>query len=179
MDWRKHQLEDSVVSFFLLAKEEVRHPLRQEIFALGNSARIYWSYWDSLFVKDGVLFKRWESPNLKKIIFQIVVPRKCITQILELAHDVASGGHFGVNKTLDKIRKRFYWATCKKDVEDWCRSCDLCIAKKGPSGKGKSPLQVFNSGAPFERIQLDILGPLPRSSKEIRFLLVVIDCFSK
>lgn len=102
-----------------------------------------------------------------------------MTQILELAHDAASDGHFGVNKTLDKIRKRFYWATCKKDVEDWCRSCEQCVARRGPSGKGKSPLQIFNTGAPFERIQMDILGHLPRSSKGNRYLLVVIDCFSK
>jgi len=28
---------------------------------------------------------------------------------LEEAYDSPFGGHFGVNKTLDKIRKRFYW----------------------------------------------------------------------
>jgi len=58
VDWRKLQLEDSIVSIFLQAKQKDRRPLRQEIFALDNSAKIYWSYWDSLFVKDGVLFKK-------------------------------------------------------------------------------------------------------------------------
>ncbi|XP_072765799.1 uncharacterized protein [Anoplolepis gracilipes] len=103
-NWRKHQLEDPIISIFLQAKEEGIRPLRQEISGQDSLSKIYWSYWDSLIVKDGVLLRKWESPNLKRIIFQIIVPKKCITQILELAHDAASSGHFDINKTLDKIR---------------------------------------------------------------------------
>lgn len=33
--------------------------------------------------------------------------------------------------------------------------------------------------APFERMQIDILGPLPLSSSGNTFLLVVVDCFPK
>lgn len=42
-----------------------------------------------------------------------------------------------MNKAVVKIRKRFYWATCKYDVEDWCRSCQIYMTKKDPSKKGK------------------------------------------
>lgn len=94
---------------------------------------------------------------------------------MELAHDSTSGGHFRINKTLEKIRKRFYWATCKRDVEDWCRSCKICVKRKGSSGKGNSPLQIYNVGTPFARIQMDILGPLPTTTIANRYLLVVID----
>lgn len=75
----------------------------------------------------------------KKASFQIVVPRSRVVSILK-EDDSPSGGHFGVNKTLAKIRQGFYWATCKKDVEKWCRSYIVCIAKAGPSDKGKSSL---------------------------------------
>lgn len=67
---------------------------------------------------------------------------------MEEAHDSASGGHLGVNKTLEKIRERFYWATCKHDVEDWCRSCKICVARETPTEKGKPLLQVHDSGSP-------------------------------
>lgn len=50
---------------------------------------------------------------------------------------------------------------------------------QGPIGKGKSPLQVYNVGAPFERLQVDILGSLPTSSVGNKYLLVVVDCFTK
>lgn len=61
---------------------------------------------------DGVLHKKWISPNLQRCHFQVIVPPQKVREILEEAH--ISGGHFGINKTLKKIRKRFYWATCKK-----------------------------------------------------------------
>lgn len=143
------------------------------------SAKIYLNYWDSLIIENGVLYKKWMSSNLKTDIFQVIVPRRKIKEVLEKAHDSPFGGHFGVNKTLEKIWKRFYWATCKRDVENWCKSCKICIAKSGPSDKGKSPMQIYNVGAPFERMQMDILGPLPSTSSGNKYLLVIIDCFTK
>jgi len=62
---------------------------------------------------------------------------------LQEAHDSPIGGHFGVNKILAKIRKRFFWATCKQDVEEWYRICKVCIVKKDPAGKKKSPLPLI------------------------------------
>jgi len=80
---------------------------------------------------------------------------------------------------MDKVRKCFYWASCKQDVENWCRTYKICNAKNGLSGKGKSPLQIYNIGTPFEKVQMDILGLLPISSSGNRYLLVVVDCFTK
>ncbi|XP_011859544.1 PREDICTED: uncharacterized protein LOC105557028 [Vollenhovia emeryi] len=54
-----------------------------------------------------------------------------------------------------------------------------CVSRRGPTGKGKSPLQIYNVGSPFERVQIDVLVPLPTSTAGNRYLLVVIDCFSK
>jgi len=151
-EWRRDQLADSVISIFLKGKELNRKPLFQDLASLDSSAKIYLSYWDALFLKNGVLYKKWESPNSKSEILQVVVPYNRINQILITAHDSPSGGHFGINKTLDKIRKRFYWASCKQDVENWCRSCKTCSAKNEPSGKGKPPLQIYNVGTPFKRV---------------------------
>lgn len=41
--------------------------------------------------------------------------------------------------------------------------CEVYVSKKEPPGKGKSPLQVFNMGVPFAKVQMDVLGPLPIS----------------
>jgi len=112
-------------------------------------------------------------------VIQLIVPKIRIKQILEESHDSPAGGHFGINRTLEKIRKRFYWTSCKQDVEEWCRSCKICLAKRGPTGKGKSPLQIYNVGAPFERVQMDVFGPLPLTISGNKYLLVVVDCFTK
>jgi len=179
INWKREQSEDLVLRKFFLAKEEGRRPDWQEVISEGDSAKIYWSQWESLVIKNGILYRKWETPNFKNYVLQILVPKEKVKLILEEAHDSFSGEHFGVNKTLDRIRKRFYWATCKQDVEDWCRTCTICVAKKGPSEKGKSELQIYNAGIPFERLQMDILGPFPVSTLGNRYLLVVTDCFTK
>jgi len=177
--WRQDQKKDPSISIIVLGKETNKRPSHSEIAALDVSAQVYWSYWDALIIKNGVLYKKWVAPNLETNILQLVVPRHCVKEILEEAHDSSIGGHFGVNKTLEKIRKRFYWATCKQDVENWCRSCKVCVSKQGPSGKGKSPLQIYNVGLPFQRVQMDVLGPLPKTDSGNRFVLVIVDCFTK
>lgn len=183
-DWRTYQREDASVSL----RKEGLSTSSSFGTSVGRSARIYWSYWDALILEDGLLHKRWEAPNLRISFLQLIVPRKRVKEILEQAHsvkeileqaDFSSGGHFGVNKTLEKIRKRFYWATCKQDIENWCSSCKIYAAKRGPSGKGKSPLQIFNVGIPLERVQMDVLGSLPPTFSGNRYLLVIVDCFTK
>jgi len=179
INWREEQLKDLMLNKFLRGKEVNCRPNLQEVVSEDSSARIYWTLWDSLLIKEGVLYKNWEATNFKKSVLQIIVPKQRIKQILEIAHDSSSGGHFGINKTLDKIRRRFYWALCKQDVENWCRTCDICIAKKGPSGKGKSEMQIYDTGSPFERLQMDILGPFPTSTSGNKYLLVIMDCFTR
>ncbi|GFV62887.1 retrovirus-related Pol polyprotein from transposon 412 [Trichonephila clavipes] len=67
-------------------------------------------------------------------------------------HGSPTGDHFGVMKTLQKVRSR-----------------------KRTRGR----LQLHNVGAPFERIAFDILGPLPRSSNDNNNILVVMEYFTK
>ncbi|GFV98174.1 retrovirus-related Pol polyprotein from transposon 412 [Trichonephila clavipes] len=82
-------------------------------------------------------------------------------------------------KTLQKVRERFYWNNVRSDVETCCRICDPCAARKGPRKRTRRRLQLYNVGAPFERIAFDILGTLPRSSDGNNNILVVMDYFTK
>jgi len=62
IDWRHDQLQDPEISVFLLGKEIGEQSAWQEIAAKGTAAKVYWSYWDSLEIQSGVLYKRWETP---------------------------------------------------------------------------------------------------------------------
>ncbi|KAJ8921328.1 hypothetical protein NQ315_002942 [Exocentrus adspersus] len=70
------------------------------------------------------------------------------------------GGHVGINKTLDKVRERFYWFGSRSDVEEWCRRCETCAASKGPRTPSRGKMQQYNVGAPFERIAIDVAGTI-------------------
>ncbi|XP_076247766.1 uncharacterized protein LOC143187432 [Calliopsis andreniformis] len=178
-DWRQTQAEDEDIGLILLKKREEIRPTREEISACPPQTKFYWTIWDSLEVKDGILYRKWESSCGAKITWLLVVPRKKVTEVLQECHSSPAAGHFGVNKTLAKVRQRFYWITCRQDVVEWCRKCTTCTAKKGPRERGAGVMQIYNVGAPFERIAMDVVGPLPKSSSGNRFLLVVADYFSK
>ena len=151
----------------------------QDISSGDENIEVYLSQYDSLVVFDDNLYREWISSKFKTKVLQLVVPRNYVNTVLEEAHDSPFGGQFSVNKTFQKICKRFCWASCKKDFENWYRSCSVCIAKKGPSDKGHNQMRIYNVGLPFERVQMDILGPFPIYSLGNRYLLVVTDCFTK
>ena len=60
---------------------------------------------------------------------QLIVPRN---NVLKEMNDGASGGHLGVNKSIDKIRKRFCWLHLRHNVEEWYMTYEICAANKTP-----------------------------------------------
>jgi hypothetical protein len=176
---RKCQLEDKDIKPIIDWKEKSERPSWQEVSPLSTITKCYWAQWDSLELKEGVLYRRWESEDGKNTRLQMVLPKSRVQTVLQETHNGSTGGHFGVNKTLAKTRQRFYWAKNREDVEKWCKQCDACASKKGPRTRSKGKLQIYNVGAPFERIAIDVMGPLPRTDNENRYLLVVMDYFTK
>ncbi|GBM56921.1 Transposon Ty3-G Gag-Pol polyprotein [Araneus ventricosus] len=154
-------------------------PSWQEIVPESPATKRYWALWDSLHLKDGVLYRRWESDDGRSCRWQLILPKSRIPEVLRETHDSASGGHFRVMKTLSKTRERFYWDRLRADVEKWCRECHACGARKGPKTRTKGRLQLYNVGAPFERMSLDVLRPFPVTTKGNRYVLVLMDYFTK
>ena len=72
-----------------------------------------------------------------------------------------------------KFVKDYIGLLVKKYVENWCSSCSVCVAKKGPSDKGHNQMRIYNMGLPFQRVKMDILGPFPISSLGNKYFLVV------
>lgn len=176
----KSQVEDPDIKPILEGKQNgADRPSWQEIAPYGSTTKRYWALWDSLHLKDGVLYRKWENDEGTNHRWQLVLPRSRVQEVLREVHDSPSGGHFGITKTLSKVRERFYWDRARVDVEKWCKECHACGARKGPKIRTRGRLQRYNVGVPFERIALDILGPLPRTSNGNKYLLVIMDYFSK
>ena len=77
----------------------------------------------------------------------------------------------------EKIRNRFYWPQMYDDIKAYVRSCDSC-QRRGKS-KRNEPLHPIPVGEPFYQIGIDIVGPLPRSKKGKRYIVVAIDYLTK
>ena len=55
----------------------------------------------------------------------------------------------------------------------------MCATRKRPVTKPKAPLQKYIVGAPLERVAVDVLGPLPITEDENRYILIIGDYFTK
>ena len=129
---------------------------------VGNIRRITFlqGVMGSMRIENGLLKRAWESPDGRHVTMQVVVPATRIKEVLWEMHNGNSGAHFGIKKTLSKIRDKFYWIRCREDVESWCKKCRTCAAVKRPKTEARGPMQPQNVGLPFGRTVGEVAGPL-------------------
>ena len=53
-------------------------------------------------------------------------------QVLEHCHDAPMAGHFGIAKTMELVKRSFWWPHLQNFVEDYVRTCDTCCRAKIP-----------------------------------------------
>jgi Integrase zinc binding domain len=87
-------------------------------------------------------------------------------------------GHFSVHKNYKKVKERFFWISYHSSMELWCDCCGVCQQKKGRQRKNRRRQQIYNVGGTFERVVINIMGPLPQTSRNNRYIMVVIDYFT-
>ena len=133
---------------------------------------------EQYFRQDGLLYRRYSPPGRDSdelSVDQLVLPKQLRPTVLKLAHDIPMAGHLGKKKTADRVLQRFYWPGVYHDVQDHCRTCSQC--QKSSTRRVKKaplvPLPIMDE--PFQRIAMDIVGPLPRSSTGKRYILVICD----
>ncbi|KAK3083689.1 hypothetical protein FSP39_001513 [Pinctada imbricata] len=178
-DIRNSQLLDENIKLFLIAKEagDLR-PEWEEISSLGPEVKILWNQWDRLHIRNGLLCRLWQDKKTPGSRYQIVVPTAKRDDALKYHHDIPSSGHLGHEKTLSRLKQKFYWPSMKETVKEYCSSCLPCATKKTHQ-RTKAPLGSYVAGGPNERIQIDIFGPLPKTTLGNKFILVICDCFTK
>ncbi|GFW54026.1 retrovirus-related Pol polyprotein from transposon 412 [Trichonephila clavipes] len=130
---RKDQLADPEIKPILEFKELSDEKTSwQDITPFHPTTKRYWALWDSLHLRNGVLYRKCESDDGKTFRWQLILPKTRVSSGFKELHGSPTGGHFGVMKTLQKVRERFYWNNVRSDVEKCCRICDPCAARKGP-----------------------------------------------
>ena len=140
-------------------------------------ARRYLQDWDRLTFENEVLRRRWYSPSGQVKCHQVIATRPMITAILKAAHEAA--GHFGVKRTMERIRDHFHWVGLEADVRSWLKSCDVCGARRGKPTRAHHPYERQAVSEPLQRVAMDLLGPLDETERGNKYILVVVDYLSK
>jgi len=165
-----------------LASEE---PSSMELASSSPNSKELWRKRQNLFLQDGVLFHKWFLPHMSgashslEFLSQVVVPRSLVSEVLTTYHSLPLAGHPGIDRTLEKVRAHFYWPCMAQDCKLHVATCPQCSRSKKPSVRARAPLGSYHAGGPLERIHVDMLGPFPISKKGNKYVLMVIDQFTK
>jgi len=142
------------------AEEEAALPKEQRMDRKARS---------ELEIRNGLLYRK----------SMLWVPEQMVRKILESEHDTKVAGHMGQDKTIELVRRNFWWPKMDERIIDFVRSCPECQKNKAsrhqPYGLS-SPLEL--PYAPWQSIAMDFITDLPLS-EECDQLWVVIDRFTK
>lgn len=112
--------------------------------------------------------------------WKLVLPKEKRLEAFQQCHDAPTSGHMGVYKTYRRLQQNYYWPKMRKDTATYVARCKTCQQTKNDSVKPAGFMgqqRVVNR--PWKMLSVDLIGPLARSSKGNKFIMVVVDTFSK
>ncbi len=109
---------------------------------------------------------------------ELWVPHSLRTHVLHLAHDTPVTGHQGAKKMISALRGSVWWSGMNKDIYEYCQNCQKCQQFK--HYQDRTPL----TGNPIparclEDVSMDVVGPVPSSSRGVRYVLCIQDRLSR
>ena len=123
----------------------------------------------------GSLYKRgFFTPILK------CIAGKDTEYLLREVHEGICWNHIRAQALAGKVlRQGYYWPTIHKDATYLIKKCRICQEHAKISRLPSEPLTSITSPWPFKQWGLDILGPLPLGKGQCKFIIVVVDYFTK
>jgi transposase InsO family protein len=109
----------------------------------------------------------------------LVIPKSMQQELLRWAHDHPSAGHGGQQKTWFRLSTRVYWRSMRKDIFNYVDTCPSCQKFKYNNAPTAGPMQMHEVNEPWATIGVDIMGPFPPTATNKRYLLVVVDYFTR
>ena len=107
---------------------------------------------------------------------RLVIPKNTQTKIISEVH---SAGHFGNARTLQLLKRSFFWKEIARSVKVFCDDCITCQRAK-PSNNPRQPMEEFDIRGigPGDLIAMDIATP-PWSDENYRYFLCIVDVFTR
>lgn len=95
--------------------------------------------------------------------------------ILKRFHeDPLLGGHPGITRMINKIRRYFYWKNLTKYVSKYVKNCVTCKINK-TTKHTKEPLIITPTPAkPFHTVVIDTIGPLPITEHSQQYIVTIV-----
>ncbi|KAI9083717.1 hypothetical protein K1719_034306 [Acacia pycnantha] len=125
-------------------------------------------------VNDQLYQKGLQSPMMK-----CLAASEAHYVLMEI-HEGINGHHKGTKALARKVvRAGYFWPTMAADSKDHVQRCDSCQKHANTIRSPPATLQVISAPWPFFKWGMDLLGPFKRAARQLRWLIVAVDYFTK
>jgi hypothetical protein len=166
---RREQLDDATL-------QELRRVMDGEDVKVNKSSKLwpFVSKLDEFYIENDIIYRQSREDNI-----QIVLPTSLHEPVFELLHEQLCVGHLSSDKVEGRFRNQFYHPNTRPKIIEYVRKCHECALHKNPRKNNTAPMQPIKSFRPLQIIQIDFSGPLTTTHDDKKYLLTVIDHFTK
>ncbi|MGB0246440.1 MAG: reverse transcriptase domain-containing protein [Paracoccaceae bacterium] len=152
---------------------------RKNLGSIGNS---YVNIFECLKVHDGVLY--YQDPILNGVTppARICLPFSLQDTAFKLCHTDGIVGHFGMNKTYEKMRQRFYFPHMQAYIVAKINNCIPCFRKRSTCPKPDHKMHREVTSYFNQKVFIDFVGPLSPcryNGVVCKYILTMLDGFTR
>ncbi|MBW0544289.1 hypothetical protein O181_084004 [Austropuccinia psidii MF-1] len=98
----------------------------------------------SFHLLDGILYHR-----TKHTCAMALTKRTLMNTMLHECHDCVTSGHLSEDRTLERVRTCSWWPNLRKDITEYCQTCDSCKnASRATGMKFRIMIQIQEPKSP-------------------------------
>ena len=127
-----------------------------------------------LLNRNGILFR----DDTKQPVVPIF-PKSLTLKILSYFHTANAFHHQGINRTTHTIRQHFFWPDIRAAVQAFVGKCHHCKLSNAKQEAAKGKRGGIITEKPFEMIACDLVGPLPLTASNHRYILTIMDKYTR
>uniref|UniRef100_A0A671QDZ5 Integrase zinc-binding domain-containing protein n=1 Tax=Sinocyclocheilus anshuiensis TaxID=1608454 RepID=A0A671QDZ5_9TELE len=118
------------------------------------------------------------GPSRQYIRLVVLSEEEKRSVLTECHNNPGTGNHSGVRGTQNRVIAGYYWSTIIQDVKEWVRSCHRCQLND-PIKTVVPVLHSIKVKEPWEVLGLDLIGPLPETAHNNKYVLTMTDLYTK
>jgi len=173
LDLAEKQTEDPKIVDAYCVLQEGLDPSPDELRLFFLESSLLLSLRPEVCLHDDVLVK------VRDNVTKLVVPVSLRRRLFDFTHAGPTAAYLGATRMIKQLKPHYYWPGLNRDVKLWYKQCAQCTQSKGPPLRPLGHLQKIPVGVPLDFVTMDILSGLPTASDSFKYILVVVDGFTK
>ena len=106
----------------------------------------------------------------------VICPPSIRKTVIWETHGLA---HAGMNRTMARVQLNWYWPGMVADVRRILKTCEVCQVAKPGGNKPPGSRQRLYVGRPWQKVAIDLVGPMPKTRRGNQWILVLTDHFTR